>query len=676
MTKCNHKHHCHEQEQRHDSHVHSCSCQCRGAHEEHHHHHHGHESLRGRLMKIIVAAVLLFVAYMVEKYAELSNLQLLLVYLVPYLLIGWDTLHAAVDGIIERDPFDENLLMSVATIGALSIGFLPGVSEDQYLEAVFVMLFFQVGTLFEGYAEGKSRDSISKMMDLRPDTANVERNGNIEVVAPDSVEIGEIVIIKPGEKVPIDGIVTEGISSLNTVALTGESMPRDVNVGEEVISGCININGLLKVRVTKSFGESTASKILDLVENAGASKSKGETFISKFARIYTPIVVFLAIALAFIPPFFEPAGYGASFAAWLYRALTFLVVSCPCALVISIPLTFFAGIGGASRAGILVKGGNYLDVLAKVGTVVFDKTGTLTKGIFVVNAVHPDNLEENELLHLVAHVEKHSTHPIAMALRHAYPNVDDGCKVENVEEIAGHGIHALVNGKKVSVGNEKMMQSVGAAFFVCEQCADYAGSVVHVAIEGIYAGHIVISDQIKEDAKDAVATLKKLDVVQTVMLTGDHKNVGENVAKQLCLDRYFAELLPADKVAHVETLLAERTKGKKLAFVGDGINDAPVLALADVGIAMGALGSDAAIEAADVVLMDDKPLKIAHAIKIARHTIAIAMQNAWFAIGIKVLILIFVALGVLGSYAMPIAVFGDVGVMVLCVLNAMRALRV
>ncbi len=623
-------------------------------------------STRARLMLIIVGALLLVGAVLVERFAQLTLWQLLLVYLVPYLVVGWGTLKEAGEGIASGDLFNENFLMSIATLGALGIGFLSG--EHQYPEAVFVMLFFQVGELFEGYAEGRSRASIAQLMDIRPDTAHVERGGQVETVAPDQVAVGETIVVKPGEKVPLDGIVIEGSSSLNTVALTGESSPRDLTEGDEVISGCINLSGLLRVRTTKSFGESTVSKIIDLVENAGENKSKSEHFISKFARIYTPIVVFAAIALAVIPPFFYDT-YREGFVLWLYRALMFLVVSCPCALVLSVPLSFFGGIGGASRQGILVKGANYMETLAKVGTIVFDKTGTLTHGQFAVEAVHPEICDEHHLLHLAAHVEHFSTHPIAAALRDAFPDeATDGCRVTEVEEIAGQGVRANVEGDIVCVGNPKMMEAVGAQWHECK----LVGTIIHVAINGEYAGHIVINDKIKEDSADAIRQLQQLGVSRTVMLTGDHKAVGEDVAMKLGIKEYYAELLPTDKVSHVERLLEEKAEGKSLAFVGDGINDAPVLARADVGIAMGGLGSDAAIEAADVVLMDDKPSKIATAIKIARRTLRIAHENVWFAIGVKVLILLLAATG---NCTMWLAVFGDVGVTVLAVLNAMRTMR-
>ena len=692
-------------------------------HEGHEHHHHEH-SLKKQLWLIIATVILLILAVLIEHYPlsifhyPLNKWQLLLVYLVPYLLIGHETLHEAWEGITHGDAFNEHFLMSVATIGALLIGFLPG-AETQYPEAVFVMLFFQVGELFEGYAEGKSRDSIAHLMDIRPDIAHVEEKTTdytdetdssfesnaqsksvksvqsvveIKDLSPDSVPVGSVIVVKPGEKVPLDGVVIEGTSALNTVALTGESLPRDVNVGDEVISGCVNLSGVLRVRTTKAFGESTVSKIISLVEHAGERKSQSETFITRFARVYTPIVVFAALALAVIPPicthfsFLIPhSSFLESFPTWLYRALMFLVVSCPCALVISVPLTFFGGIGGASRKGILVKGANYMDVLAKVDTVVFDKTGTLTHGQFAVEAVHPDTCDEHELLHLAAHVEHFSTHPIGAALRDAFPDeATDGCTVSDVEEVAGHGIRAKVGDKIVCVGNTKMMDAIGAKWHDCH----HVGTIIHVAIDGEYAGHIVINDQIKSDSAEAIAALKSLGVAKTVMLTGDRKEVADHVATTLGLSEYHAELLPADKVKYIDDLhiydlrlntpeadsVRSQIVNRKssVAFVGDGINDAPVLARADVGIAMGGLGSDAAIEAADLVLMDDKPSKIALAIRIARRTLAIARQNVAFAIGIKVAVLILAAVGIA---TMWLAVFADVGVTVLAVLNAMRALR-
>ena len=619
-----------------------------------------------RFARIILSAVTLAAAVLVEKNTNLSVGQLLLVYLIPYLIAGYDTLLEAGEKILKGDFFDEDFLMSVATIGALCIGFLPG-AESQFPEAVFVMLFFQVGELFEELAEGRSRKSISRLMDIRPDTANVERDGKVLTVSPEDVKVGETIVVKPGEKVPMDGVVIEGTSSLNKVALTGESVPRSVSQDDEIISGCVNLTGVIRARVTKAFGESTASKILDLVENASENKSRSESFIAKFARVYTPVVVLAALALAFLPPVFS-GDFGAAFPVWLYRALTFLIVSCPCALVISVPLSFFGGIGGASSKGILIKGSNYLEALAKVGTVVFDKTGTLTEGVFDVTAVHPESIDEKELLHLAAHVERYSSHPIAVSLKNAYPEEDDGCSVENVEEIAGHGVRAVVNGKVVCVGNVKMMESVGAEWKPCEK----NGTIVHVSVDGVYVGHIVVSDRIKADAADAVKALKAEGVTKTVMLTGDKRKVGEYVASAVGLDDFRAELLPADKVSEVERLLGEKPAGKTLAFVGDGINDAPVLARADLGIAMGGLGSDAAIEAADVVLMDDKPSKIAVGVRIARRTLRIARENTFFAIFIKLLVL---ALAVAGLATMWMAVFADVGVTVLAVLNAMRALK-
>lgn len=638
-------------------------------HSHEHSHCHEHEGLKGKVVLIGTTILLLIGAALIEHFMNLATWQLLLIYLVPYLLIGHNTLKEAAEGIMKGDMFNEDFLMSVATIGALAIGFLPG-SDNEFMEAVFVMLFFQIGELFEGYAEGRSRDSISHLMEIKPDVANVERNGNTMQVSPEEVAIGETIVIRPGEKVPLDGKVIEGQSALNTIAITGESMPRQITEGNEVISGCINISGVIKVQTTKTFGESTVSKIINLVENANENKSKSESFISRFAHVYTPIVVFLAIALAFVPPIFSAAGYAESFPLWLNRALIFLVVSCPCALVISVPLTFFGGIGGASRNGILIKGSNYMDALACLSTVVFDKTGTLTHGQFEVEAIHPENYDAQELLHMAAHVEHFTTHPIGAALRDAFPNeATDGCEITEVEEIAGQGIRAKVCNHTVCVGNTKMMDSIGAKWHNCHK----VGTIIHIAIDGIYAGHIIINDKIKEDSKEAISQLKALGVGKTVMLTGDRKEVGEHVAQQLHIDEYHTELLPTDKVSHMERLINEKPAGSTLAFVGDGINDAPVLKRADVGIAMGAFGSDAAIEAADVVLMDDKPSKVATAISIARRTISIAHQNVWFAIGVKVAILLLATVG-LGT--MWMAVFADVGVTVLAVLNAMRALKV
>ena len=644
-------------------------CACNHKHDHNHGHSHAHDGLKSKVVLIGTTILLLVGAALIEHFMNLATWQLLLIYLVPYLLIGHDTLKEAAEGIMKGDMFNEDFLMSVATIGALAIGFLPG-SDNEFMEAVFVMLFFQIGELFEGYAEGRSRDSISHLMEIKPDVANVERNGNTMQVSPEEVAIGETIVIRPGGKVPLDGMVIEGQSALNTIAITGESMPRQITEGNEVISGCINISGVIKVQTTKTFGESTVSKIINLVENANENKSKSESFISRFAHVYTPIVVFLAVALALVPPIFSAAGYAESFPLWLNRALIFLVVSCPCALVISVPLTFFGGIGGASRNGILIKGSNYMDALANLSTVVFDKTGTLTHGQFEVEAIHPENYDAQELLHMAAHVEHFTTHPIGAALRDAFPNeATDGCEITEVEEIAGQGIRAKVGNHTVCVGNTKMMDSIGAKWHNCHK----VGTIIHIAIDGIYAGHIIINDKIKEDSKEAISQLKALGVGKTVMLTGDRKEVGEKVAQQLHIDEYHTELLPTDKVSHMERLINEKPAGSTLAFVGDGINDAPVLKRADVGIAMGAFGSDAAIEAADVVLMDDKPSKVATAISIARRTIGIAHQNVWFAIGVKVAILLLATVG-LGT--MWMAVFADVGVTVLAVLNAMRALKV
>lgn len=632
-----------------------------------HHHHHHHSGSRRKVALILAASLLLAVAAWVEHALALPTWQLLLVYLVPYLLVGASTLREAAEGIVHGRVFNEDFLMAVATIGALAIGFMPG-ADTEFAEAVFVMLFFQVGELCEGYAEGRSRDSIAHLVEVRPDTAHVERRGAVETVAPDEVAVGETIVVSPGERVPLDGVILSGQASLNTVALTGESMPRDVGEGDEIVSGCINLSGVLRVRTIRSFGESTVSRIIHLVESANEQKSRSESFISRFARVYTPIVVISAVMLAVVPPLF--LGGMAVFAQWLHRALIFLVVSCPCALVISVPLTFFGGLGGASRRGILIKGSNYMDTLARLHTVVFDKTGTLTHGEFSVVAVHPEKCDERELLHLAAHVEHYSTHPIAAALREAFPSeATDGCRVEAVEELSGRGIRARVDGRIVCVGNAKMMGDLGVEWHDCH----LVGTIIHVAIDGRYAGHIVINDRVKADSPQAVADLKALGVGHTVMLTGDREAVAADVARQTGIDEYHAQLLPIDKVSHVERLLAAAPRGATLAFVGDGINDAPVLKRADVGIAMGALGSDAAIEAADVVLMDDSPAKIATAVRISRRTIAIAHQNVWFAIGVKVAIL---ALATVGLGTMWMAVFADVGVTVLAVLNAMRALVV
>ena len=665
-----HKHeHEHELEHEHSGHGHELEQEpnheqehCEHCHEHHHghehHHHHEEEEGHGRLAKIIAATVLLIGAVIIEKYTAWETWQYLLLYLIPYLVVGWDTLKEAAEGLLHGEALSEDFLMSVATIGALCIGFLPG-AETQFPEAVFVMLFFQLGEWFEEKAEGNSRKSIAHLMDIRPDSAHVERAGNLVTVKPEEVRVGEIIVIQPGEKVPMDGIVMDGRSSLDTVALTGESVPRSISEGDEILSGCVNKTGVLRVRTTKAFGESTAAKILDLVENAAQNKSRSESFITRFAKVYTPIVVALAVLVAVVPGVIT-----GEWATWIYRGLLFLVVSCPCALVISVPLTFFGGLGGASKKGILIKGSNLMDKLSKLQTVVFDKTGTLTEGVFEVTAVHPEVIADKELLHLAAHVERHSTHPIAMALRDAYPNEQDDCTVTDIQETAGHGIVATVNGQKVAVGNSKLMETISATWRPCH----HEGTLIHVAIDGVYAGHIVISDRIKADSAPALAALHAVGVRKTVMLTGDQESVAASVAKQLGVSEFHAGLLPAQKVEQVERLLPEGT----LAFVGDGINDAPVLTRADVGIAMGALGSDAAIEAADVVLMDDKPSKIAAAVRIARRTLRIAKENIAFAIGIKVLVLL---LAVLGLATMWMAVFADVGVTVLAVLNAMRALR-
>ena len=644
--------HGHEHHEHHEHHGHE--------HEHEHHHHHEEGGVKETVVKIALATVLLVAAVIIEKKTDWPVWAYLLIYLIPYLIVGWETLTEAAEALVHGEALDENFLMAVATLGALAIGFLPG-AETQFPEAVFVMLFFQVGELFEGIAEGRSRKSIAHLMDIRPDTAHVERDGALLTVAPDTVAKGEVIVIQPGEKVPMDGVVLEGRSNLDTVALTGESVPRGIGPDDEVLSGCVNLSGVLRVRVTKAFGESTASKILDLVENAAERKSRSESFITKFAKVYTPIVVGLAVLLAVVPSLVT-----GEWATWIYRALMFLVVSCPCALVISVPLTFFGGIGGASRKGILVKGANFLDTLSRVKTVVFDKTGTLTEGVFEVTAVHPELIDEKELLHLAAHVERHSTHPIAAALRNAYPNEQDDCVITDVVETAGHGVIASVNGKRVAVGNEKLMALEGAMSHPCE----LQGTIVHVSIGGVYAGHVVISDRVKADAAEAVAALHRAGVRRTVMLTGDEPAIAAAVAAAVGVDTYHAGLLPADKVAHVEALLSP---AGAVAFVGDGINDAPVLARADLGIAMGALGSDAAIEAADVVLMDDKPSKVAEAVRIARRTLRIARENMLFAIGIKVLVLLLAAFGLATLW---MAVFADVGVTVLAVLNAMRALKV
>lgn len=648
------EHHHHEHEHHHEHHSGHCC----------HEHHHEHHSGRRLLLRIVATVVLLGLAVVIEHTMQLSTWQLLLVYLVPYLLIGYETLKEAAEGLTSGDPFNEHLLMSIATIGALCIGFLPG-AETQFPEAVFVMLFFQIGELFEGYAEGKSRQSIAHLMDIRPDTAHVvTADGTLSDCAPETVAVGTTIVVRPGERIPLDGIVTEGTTALNTLALTGETVPRDATEGDEVVSGCINLSGVISLRTTKTFGESTVSKIIGLVEHASEHKSKAETFITRFARVYTPIVVCAAIAIALLPVLF-----GGAAATWIYRALLFLVVSCPCALVISVPLTFFGGIGGASRQGILIKGANFMDTLSRVTTVVFDKTGTLTHGQFAVAAVHPEHCDERHLLHLAAHVEHHTTHPIGIALRDAFPDeATDGCLVTDVKEIAGQGVQARVGNNTVCVGNKRMMDAIGVQWHDCT----HAGTIIHVAIDGEYAGHIVINDRVKDDSAEAIARLQALGVERTVMLTGDRQGVAAEVARQLHLTEYRAELLPTDKVAEVERLLDLQQPGKQLAFVGDGINDAPVLARADVGIAMGGLGSDAAIEAADIVLMDDKPSKLPVAVSIARRTLRIARQNIGFAIGVKVGVL---ALAAVGLATMWMAVFADVGVTVLAVLNATRALK-
>ena len=611
------------------------------------------------LIRIIVAAVLMVALKLLplEGYVEF------ILFMIPYLIIGYDILKKAWKGILNKQVFDENFLMAIATVGAIILG--------EYTEGVAVMLFYQIGELFQSYAVGKSRKNISELMDIRPDYANIEEDGKLVQVDPDEVEIGSVIVVQPGEKIPLDGIVVEGSSTLNTGALTGESIPKEVESGDEVISGCININGLLKIETTKEFGESTVSKILDLVENASSKKSRSENFISKFARIYTPAVCYGALALAVLPPFVSMLfmGFDPRWGEWIYRALTFLVISCPCALVISIPLSFFAGIGGASHAGVLVKGSNYLETLSKTKYVVFDKTGTMTQGVFEVVGVHHPTMEEERLLEYAALAEAYSSHPISKSLRKAYGKELDQSRVCDVEEISGHGVVAKVDGITVAAGNKKLMDRLG---IVCEECS-HVGTVVHVAVDGVYAGHALISDKLKPHAKEAIRALQKAGVSKTVMLTGDAANVAEQVAKELGIKELYSELLPGDKVEKVEELLAQKDENDKLAFVGDGINDAPVLSRADIGIAMGALGSDAAIEAADIVLMDDDPLKIAKAIKISRKCINIVYQNIIFAIGIKILCLL---LGALGIANMWLAIFADVGVMVLAVLNAIRALFV
>ena len=604
------------------------------------------------LVRIFISAVLFLAVVLMP----LNGIERLAAFIVPYLVIGWDVLWKAIRNIAHGQIFDENFLMALATVGAFGTGEFP--------EAVAVMLFYQVGEWFQGYAVGRSRQSIAKLMDIRPDYANIEQNGKLVEVDPEEVSIGQTIVIKAGERIPLDGIVLEGKSTVDTAALTGESLPRDVAPGDDVISGCINQNGLLRVRVTKEFGESTVAKILDLVENASAKKAKAENFITKFARYYTPCVVIGAVLLALVPPLIV-----GGWTMWIQRALIFLVISCPCALVISVPLSFFGGIGGASKCGILVKGGNYLEVLAKTQTVVFDKTGTLTKGVFSVTAIHPEQCSEAELLEMAAYAESYSDHPISRSLKEAYAEEIDALRVSQVEEISGRGVHATIDGKRVCVGNDKLMENIGVSWHPCHR----VGTTVHVAIDGVYAGHIVISDEIKQDAAKAIRQLKAEGVEKTVMLTGDAKAVGESVAKELGLDEVYTQLLPADKVEKVEQLLNHRQGNGKLAFVGDGINDAPVLSRADLGIAMGAMGSDAAIEAADVVLMDDQPSKIATAIRIAKKTLGIVKQNIVFALAIKGLFLIMGAFGVANMWE---AVFANVGVAIIAILNAMRALKV
>ena len=617
------------------------------------------------LVRILVALVLLIGLH----FLPLEGAPRFVCYMVPYLVVGWDILLKAAKGVKNRQMFDECFLMAVATVGAVALALYSG--SGDYTEAVAVMLFYQIGELFQSVAVGKSRRNISDLMDISPDYANIEQDGQLEQVDPDEVEIGCIIVVQPGEKVPLDGVVVDGDSTLDTSALTGESVPRGIHAGEEVVSGCINMTGVLRIRTTKEFGESTVSKILELVENASSRKSKSENFISKFARVYTPAVCYAALALAFLPPLVRMIGLGlaADWGTWIYRALTFLVISCPCALVISIPLSFFAGIGGASKAGVLVKGSNYLETLAKTKIVVFDKTGTLTQGVFEVVGIHHNKLENEKILELAAHAESASSHPISKSLQRAYGKVIDRSRVSEIQEISGGGVMALVDGVAVACGNDKLMQRVGVEAIPCKS----VGTIVHVAIDGSYAGHIVVADVVKPHAAEAIRALKENGVRKTVMLTGDRRNVAEKVGSALGIDSIASELLPADKVAKVEALLAEKPEKEKLAFVGDGINDAPVLRRADIGIAMGAMGSDAAIEAADVVLMDDDPLKIAKAIKISRKIMRIVYENIVFAIGIKGICLI---LGALGIANMWLAIFADVGVMILAVLNAIRALFV
>lgn len=623
-----------------------------------------------RKQKIMLVRIVAAAAMMIGlEFAPVEGVVRFLLYLVPYLVIGYDILKKAVRGILNRQVFDENFLMAVATVGAIALALYD--RSGDYTEAVAVMLFYQIGEWFQSYAVGRSRKNISELMDIRPDYANIEKDGVLEQVDPDEVAIGSVIVVQPGEKVPIDGVVIEGTSSLNTSALTGESVPRDITAGHEVISGCINLTGVLKIRTTKEFGESTVSQILDLVENASSRKSRSEDFISKFARVYTPAVCYAALALAILPPLVRIFGMGLApeWDVWIYRALTFLVISCPCALVISIPLSFFAGLGGASREGVLIKGSNYLETLAQTGIVVFDKTGTLTQGVFEVNAVHHSRIDKSRLLEYAALAESSSSHPLSKSLQKAYGGKIDRSRVSDVQEISGNGILAVVDGVRVAAGNDKLMKRLGIEYIPCHS----AGTIIHMAIDGQYAGHIVISDVVKPHAKQAIEELKRAGVKKTVMLTGDIRRVAEKVASELGLDAVYSDLLPAGKVEKVEELLAGKSKKERLAFVGDGINDAPVLGRADIGIAMGAMGSDAAIEAADVVLMDDDPLKIAKAIRISRKCLGIVYQNIVFAIGIKLLCLL---LGAVGLANMWLAIFADVGVMILAVLNAIRALFV
>lgn len=620
-----------------------------------------------KIARIVCSAVLLGIAYAVEHAFDLQLWQALLLYLLPYAVAGYDVVLEAWESITEGECFNEDLLMTIATVGALLIGFVPN-GSPMFDEAVFVMLFFQVGEVFEHLASDNSKKSIAKLMDIRPDSATVERDGQLLTISPEEIKLGEIILVKPGDRVPVDAEIVEGSTSLDTVALTGESVPRDATVGDNIISGCVNLSGVVRARVTHLFEDSTASRIIKLVESSNQNKSKSESFIRRFSRVYTPAVVYSAIALAFLPPLLSGDFVGNA-STWVVRALTFLIASCPCALVVSVPLAFFGGIGAASKEGILIKGSSYIDMLSTLDTVAFDKTGTLTEGVFEVLAVHSQTIGEKDLLHLASHVEMHSTHPIAAALRAAYPSEDDDCVITDIKEIAGQGICANVNGKSVAVGNSALMESVGASWKACEN----HGTIIHVAVDGTYMGHIVISDRERADAPAAIASLKNVGVSRVVMLTGDKRDVAEEIAAQMGITEVRAELLPQDKVSAVEGLLAQKTAGKSLAFVGDGINDAPVLARADVGVAMGVLGSDAAIEAADVVLMDDKLSKLSKAVKIARHTLGIAKQNIVFAIGVKVAVLILAAFGLAPMW---LAVFGDIGVMVLAVLNSTRALNI